>query len=490
LDGAIPFTTTPGVKPLTEAILYRVFKQVPRIIDEDSFQAAHRLVGHALLLEEFTVESEPMDTWEWLKSMSSSRRRKVLVKAWQNLKTRGEFHHKFKDISAFVKTELLPYFAGTEAGPDYREKRYVARLIQAPHDETHIVAGPYLKPLVKRLKEVWHNGNWIFYASVKPSKMDEWLSRISGAESFFWSDYSAFDATYSRQAWALIESLYHKIYPEGEVEFWEVLEIWRAPHGKVRCRKEDMKVEYQAEVCNASGRDDTALANALLNGIVLSLSFAAAIAQKRVGELTVADIAHAAELVDIAIVGDDSLVGCKFDVAPLVPAITRNIEGFGLQVESNSSYSLADVTFLGMMPYLVGGRYYWGPTLGRRLYKAFWQAEAIGNPAAWARGVAQQMKLYANVPILYDLAAKVDELLHGHKVTVVTPDENRVWHSIDQANPHWDQTTLEWLSRRYAKQGVTSAMIRRDLKVISQIRRLPAIVHLETLDIAVCTDDL
>lgn len=490
LDGAIPFVTSAGVRPLTEAILYRVFKEVPRDIDDDSFAAAGRLINHAFLLEEFLTPGTPMETMEWLMSMTSSRRRKALIKAYHDLNARGSFHRKFGTIAAFVKTELLPYFAQTDDGPNVDLKTYVARLIQAPHDETHIVAGPWLKPLVARLKQLWHHDNWLFYASVSPDKLDKWVQRLSSSVSWYWSDYSAFDATYSKQAWALIEGMYHRIYPDAPEEFWQVLDIWRTPTGDIRLRKEDVKVQYQAAVCNASGRDDTALANALLNGIVLSLSFAAAIAGKRVADVTEDDLVRAAGLVDIAVVGDDSLVGCKFDVSTIAADIQRNIESFGLSVKAEFSHELADVTFLGMMPYPVAGSLRWGPTIGRRLYKAFWQADPIGNLPAWTKGVAEQLLLYANVPILYDLAKRVVELLPKTPSTKVAKDENRVWQNITHQNPLWDSMTVEWLCFRYRSRGVTPQMVYRDVQRIQGINRLPAMAWLEVPLIACCLEDL
>lgn len=479
-----------GCRPLTEAIIYRVFKAIPREIEERSFAGANRLYTNELLLGRFLYQEEPMDVWKWLLSMRVNRRRKMLVKAYNEMLARGEPHQDFEFIQAFVKSEHLPLFGVGGAGPDIELCKYIPRLIQAPHDETHIIAGPYLKPLTTRLKDVWNSDNWIFYASVKPEKLDAWLKRNAAATTWYMSDYSAFDATWSAQAWALIESIYRRVYPNADDEFWRVLDIWRSPRGKIRCRKEDVRISYEANICNASGRDDTALANALLNGLVLSLSFSAALAGKQIDDLTPEDVLNASEIVQIAIVGDDSLVACSMDVNQYVVQIEKNIASFGLMVKSQTTYSLVDVTFLGMMPYMVGGSFYWGPTIGRRVYKAFWQVDPCGNLGAWTRGVAQQLELYANVPVLYDLAHRINQLLVGQKVTKVQEDENRVWATIDTARPHWDAATLDWVVARYAGAGLTVEQVREDLRTISRIDRLPAVVHLWTAEAAVCTDDL
>lgn len=460
------------------------------IIDPGSFLNCTSLLSNDLLLGSFLEAADPMDIKEWLYSLNRTGRRKQLIKAWKELVDRGQYHSKFELIQAFVKSELLPLFKGTECGPDIEAARYVARLIQAPHDETHLVAGPYLKPLISRLKEKWHWDNWIFYASVAPDKLNKWLHKHCAATSWFWSDYSAFDATWTSNAWDMVESIYKKIYPDADPDFWRVLSIWRQPHGKMRSRKEDIKIEYWADVCNASGRDDTALANALFNGLALALAISAALCNKAPSAVNAADLAVASELVAIAIVGDDSLCACSFDATVYQSQIVKNLESFGLQVAAETSHSLVDVTFLGMMPYMVNGSFYWGPTLGRRMYKAFWQREPIGNLPAWTRGVAQQLMLFRNVPILYELAQRVDSLLAGQKVTRVQFDENRPWTAIAEEMPQWDSQTVDWLCARYRKQGLTRQDVFRDLKVIRSIRRLPAVVHLTTLDIAVSTDDL
>jgi hypothetical protein len=404
----------------------------------------------------------------------------------------GGLPYNFKKFQPFVKTEKMPLFAQRDGDYGVTGVEYVARLIQAPHDSTHIVAGRYLKPLLGRLKEIWHEDNWLFYASVNPKKLDHWLARNKHAMTWFWADYSAFDATYTKETWDMIEGFYRVIYPDAELEFWQVLEAWRKPGGSIKFRKDGLKFKYQAGVCNASGRDDTALANALVNGVVLSISLAAALAGVETTQVTHDMLVVASQALNIAVVGDDSLVACHFDVRPLMDTINKNIRSFGLVVKAESSADLLDVTFLGMMPYPVAGEFYWGPTLGRRLYKAFWQEKPVGNLPAWTRGVATQLLCFPHVPILYDMALKVDQLLEGMKRTQMAPDQHRVWAMRTDADglPHYDESTLRGLSHRYRNKGLTPGMIARDIGTIQSIERLPALVRLHTTDAALEVDDL
>jgi hypothetical protein len=402
-------------------------------------------------------------------------------------------HANAEFIKPFVKTEHMPFFRQDPENLDYGVDgvTYLARLIQAPHDDTHLVAGRYLKPLVKRLKTLWSHDSDVFYASVAPPALDCWLNRNAGALSWFWADYSAFDATYSERTWAMVEGFYHLIYPHADEEFFEVLKIWRSVRGKQRLHhreEEGAKIAYSAPFVNASGRDDTALANALVNGIVLSIAFACALSGKEPWDLFPADLRD--ERFQIAVVGDDSLVACQFDVDRYRADIIRVVEGFGLVVKAGTSKELADVTFLGQMPYLAGGKFYWGPTLGRRLYKAFWQADPVGNLPAWTLGVAQQLNLMRHVPILSDIAQRVIELLHGCKSTSVPVDQNRPWTTRTEATPDYDDTTLWWLSHRYREQGLTPSAIVADVEEIRRVDRLPAVVRLRTTDVALAVDDL
>lgn len=500
LPGAIPFVTAAGVRPLVEAILYRVFKDLDtnadgtptgRYVSKAAFSNATRLARSPLLLGEWlSTPAEPMPVEEWINSMSQSRRRKMLSRALVELKERGCRHPEFEYVKPFVKQELLAYFK-PKNGLLTPEGTYVARLIQAPNDETHLIAGPFLKPLVGALKHAWNPENWLFYGSVKPEGLNRWLDRIKTSNSFYWSDYSAFDATFSAETWAMIEGFYKQVYPNAPIEFWQVMDIWRRPKGKNFVRKQKATVEYQAAVCNCSGRDDTALANALFNGLALAISIAGALAGRRAEEVREEDLISASTQCKISVVGDDSLVGCDFEVSEYAEKIEANLKSFGLIVKAEHSRHLSAVTYLGMMPYKVGpGQFQWGPTLGRRMYKLFWKRELNGLIAPWVRGIAQAMEQYHNVPILHELCMRVNFLLYKHSVTKLKEDENRIWTTPPKNAIKWSECTLDWLVERYGNSGLTKAMLKSDLELISKIDRLPAVVRLASLECILQADDL
>lgn len=484
-DGAIPFVSSTGVRVLSEAILYRVFKKYPAIINTGSFRNVKNLMFCTSILGNLG-DVHPINRWDWIKSMKG-RRRRVLIRADKQLQERGELSPLVDLISPFGKTENLPFFS-IEAGHIYGGKvKYVPRLIQAPHDETHLIAGPYLKELTHAVKAVFHHENWLFYASVAPEKLDLWLRSVEHHTSYFWSDYSAFDATWSSHSWDMIETIYRRVLKDTTPEFWRVLDIWRTPHGKARCRKDECTIEYQSDEANASGRDDTAVANALFNALALAFSVTAALFGVAVEDVVEQQLISASQQVRIAVVGDDSLVAFQTDCRPISDQIQRNLESFGLNVKANSSLNLWDVTFLGCMPYPAGGKLFWGPTIGRRMYKAFWKADRVGHLTAWARGVAQQLSMNQHVPFLCEVGERVFQLTSGHPVTDLS-DQDKPWTGRAFPTERWDHTTVEWMARRYP--DFNSAMLGRDLRVLQGVDRLPCVMHSEVFTVCVMSDEL
>lgn len=488
LSGAYPFVSSVGARPLLEAILYRVFKDLPTRM-RPSISAFNKLALNAgYLLPEFNEPLQRMRLWEWFKSYTNSRRRHALIRAHAERLKRGSNHKDYDKISAFVKTEKLPWFGvpkDMEPPTTFVEDAvYIARLVQAPHDETHLDAGRYMKPLTKRLKEVWNSDFWIFYASVNPEILDKWLEKISTCRSFFFADYSAFDATHSIESWALVEGLYEQVFPRADhPDLWRAIDVWRKPKGKCRLRKDGVTISYDAPVCNASGRDDTALVNALLNGLCLASAFAAELSGVELEQLEPHHYEKASRMCKISVVGDDSVVGCNFDIGKI--DVVRHLKRFGLIVKSETAQDIANVTYLGSMPYRVGNSWRWGPTLGRRLYKAFWKESSDGHPIAWLRGVAQQLALNQHVPVLRELSEKILDLTKG-PTTKVQVDENRLWTVRTSATERWSDETLVHLAKRY---DVPVSMILADLEIIKKIDRVPCVAYLPFVCHCVAIDD-
>lgn len=419
------------------------------------------------LLPEFSAK--PLSQDEWLESMPSVRRKILKVAAERyNLHGYSTGITKFK---AFVKKELLPAFG---KGPDDLTLAYemIDRLIQAPMDEAHVVVGPYLKPLVYRLKELWTNDGYIHYGSNSPESNHEFLQRLCEREMlYFWSDYTGFDTTHSNDSWDFMEFLYRRA-GIGDFAFWQVMRHWRRPRGKIG------PFRYEGPVMNCSGRDDTALANGVLNGVCLFLSITAAYLNKPLRLLTVEDVRSMKGLLVLSVCGDDSVGGIPLVSVDREKQITAdvisNIEKFGFDAKFFMSRNLLDCVYLGQRPYPVGGRWYWGKTIGRATYKMGWVLDKGQDLRAHMKGLAEMHSLCgSHVPILADLAKRVLELTGGAKRTPVKLDPDRPWEWPFKSGVPYDDSTLAAVAQVY---DCTVADIRSLIALIQQIDRLPCVV--------------
>lgn len=487
-NNLVPFSYPRGPGVLGAALYLRAFRDVPINVEKEAFQKAAELAW--IIAPDFCLPRQEWEQRTWLQSMPPNRR-KPLLKAHERREERGQNHKDYEWFNPFVKDEHALYAGVLDGVIGTEFCQSVPRTIFAPHDETHLDAGRYLKPLVGALKQIWHARNWIFYASGKPESLDEWLNENCHATSWFWADYSAFERSHSDASWDFMEGMYRQIYPHADEKFWQALAVWRRPKGKKKFPKQDVRIEFHCQTMNASGRDDTSLSNAMLNGFGLSMAFAAALSGKTIYELQAEDLRDAESKVKIAVMGDDSLVACNFDIDAYKETVLRELKRFGFVVKACSSHQLVDVTFLGMMPYPVAGTYYWGPTIGRRLYKAFWQHVPKGNLPAWTHGTAKQLALNACVPIVSDAAQQVLKILEGKKATAIaaTPEGyGAAWTMREAPTPPYDESTLRWLELRYP--GVTVAQLKQDVSLLNGVTRLPAMVDIHSMSIIAAMDEM
>lgn len=458
--------------------------------DKNAWEVATALLED--LLPEFQQEVEPMSILEWIDTMPASRRI-PLMQALHDYEKNGlsKNHSIFK---SFVKTEMLPWFSQRYCMPmEFVE--YVARLIQAPHDVTHLIAGRFLKPVTYRLKKWWHVDNWIFYGSVSPEILDKWLNRnFRPGRRVFWCDYSAFDCTHNKYSWQLLEGMYKRMFPSADKDFWTVMDYWRAPHGKIRFPREGDVLEYKAPIMNASGRDDTALANALLNGLVMSISIAAAHFSVPVSAVNSDHIRRVSHIYNISVVGDDSLVfGPESIDQAFTDRVCAAIATFGFLAKAGWSEDPLQSTYLGMMPYRLPGEWKWGPTLGRRLYKAFWQATPTSHPVAWLRGVCEMYaKCFSFVPILSDMARRTLDLIGPGPATRPGIDAHRVWHNRTVGTGSYTDETIYYLCKRYSDAGTPfgAEQVKDLIAKIRSVRTVPVIIRHDVLTVLTGVDDL
>lgn len=208
---------------------------------------------------------------------------------------------------------------------------------------------------------------------------------------------------------------------------------------------------------NASGRDDTAFANGVLNGMASYISYCASWYKIRAREVT-ADLCLAfANVIRLAVCGDDSIafLPCMSGEArsSFVARLRENIASFGFKAKAFASNRIVDAVFLGHRPVRVAGRYFWSRTIGRALFKLGWQAETKGDGAAWMTGIMDMHKICSpHVPILSDIAECWVQAHNGAKRTPVKLDPNKPWEWMTRglSLPRYDQQTLEDLALAYS----------------------------------------
>jgi hypothetical protein len=209
---------------------------------------------------------------------------------------------------------------------------------------------------------------------------------------------------------------------------------------------------------NASGRDDTALANAILNGFAMTLSAAAAWYKKDLMSLTPADVESLKTVLQLSVCGDDTLGFLPplpdRERAEFLTRLRANIGRFGFEAKAFASDKFSDGVYLGHRPLPVNGRYYWHKTLGRCLYKVGWQPDVVGDGAAYMHGIMRMHTLCsAHTPILADIATTYCSLRAGSKVTEAKLDNDRPWEWMGMSNPgHYADDTIAELAAVYSSE--------------------------------------
>lgn len=307
------------------------------------------------------------------------------------------------------------------------------RIICAPDLRTHLLAGPRLKALTNDLHCRWGLGAGLTYAGgMTPSDLTMWLNRVatedckefkpkgpSGRRKAFCSDFATFDNSHSLASFSYARSAYRWMgLPLGQKGFEyldAVFHYWQQPSGTTPIRH-----YLQAPVMNASGRDDTALLNALLNGTCQLMCVAAQYHRVPIVELTHHHIAATLRVVDLIVLGDDSLcVVPELDVYGRPISLKEHqdlLSLFGFEAKvAAEHYEPRQADFLAMRPFpaMKFGRRIasWAPVLGRRLYKHHWWLKPSGDAKKWLAEVSySELVAFPHVPLLSHIASRTLKL--------------------------------------------------------------------------------
>jgi hypothetical protein len=358
------------------------------------------------------------------------------------------WNYKYGKFHSFIKDEFLPFFSKDDMCL-LPLREFVARLINAPHDVTHVIAGPKIKPFLGWLKDQWRWDTNLFYGSTTPDKLHLWLQRATEQPRFvFWSDYSMFDSSHNEDTWEFVESFYSQY--KHDVDFQRVLAAWRRPCGTLG----DLK--YQGRVMNASGRDDTALANAILNGVAMLLSVTAAWCKIPLEQVDKSHLLRMESELLLSVCGDDALgflpVCDPLRARHFLHDCKLNLTAFGFSAKIFGSYRFEDAVYLGHRPLPINGVYYWSRTVGRCLYKLGWQSKPVGDPTAHMHGIMLMHKSCSlHVPVLSDIVRTWLLARSGTKVNPWTPDPNKPWETMGEVAPdHYADDTIQAFASAYS----------------------------------------
>jgi hypothetical protein len=244
---------------------------------------------------------------------------------------------------------------------------------------------------------------------------------------------------------------------------------------------------------NASGRDDTALANCVLNGFATSLSICAAYFQIPLDELTPQLLAEASSSMRLAVCGDDSLgMLPRWEPERLESfkaATSANLKEFGFNAKLESSNRLIDCVFLGMRPYPTQKGWYWGKTIGRCTYKMPWSLKPQQRDLmAQITGVADMhVRCSPHVPIVADIARKIVALRAGAKRTPVRTDDNKPWEWTLESGVMYDEVTLQAVADVY---HTSVDEVHELITAINGVERLPAVIDSDLWRRIISIDEL
>lgn len=454
VSGAIPMVSLGSDYNRCKALMCRMFAHPP-----GPRQGIWRWAARfkSFLFSEYESPPEEMTTAEWIASLPAIRR--VALTDAMELYSQSGWSKKYEDFHSFVKAELLPDFGkeGIELVP---LRAMVDRLINAPHDVTHCIAGPKIKPYMAWLKKQWSVDSSLFYGGVNPEDLLRWLRRATSQPRFaFWSDYSMFDSSHNEDTWEYVEHFYRQY--AGDKDFQKVLRAWRAPKGTLG------NLRYRGRTMNASGRDDTALANALLNGTAMYLSVTAAWYRIEVTEVELKHVQGISDVLLLSVCGDDALGFLPLlelpEMKQFCETVRKNLALFGFKSKFYASLQFEDCVYLGHRPVRVGGEWYWARTIGRCLYKLGWQLEPRGDPRAHFAGICQMHDICSgHVPIISDICRTWLKVSQGCKVNSWKPDPDKPWEEMGRTAPKcYDYDTLESIARAYS---VGNTSLREDLE--------------------------
>lgn len=515
--GGPPMATLKSYVSNVRAIAARIFRRLPVKPVKGAWTAIGDMAFDAddLFRDAMACTVEPLSIDEWLTGFLPPRAAvlRATYERWCQVGRTWELINwtSARMFSLFCKREWLPAFEPAENNwVTIMKEAYKPRAIQAPQDLTHLIAGPMLRAITYWLKDRWHENAHIFYASRPPDVLDQWANDVvwmDASRVYAMWDLVMFDCTQAEESWKPLERLYELLIPPDWPEyegFWKVMDAWRRPRGCARGKRSfrhHVYARYFGRPMMASGRDDTALANAIKNGIAASAAFSAALWHVPITKMTREQWAHARERFRLGVVGDDGLsslpdttfLGEPVHSDAFRKRVEENFMALGFIPKAYTSDRWQDIVFLGNRLYKVGGRLYWGPTLGRRLYKHHACIHPLANGFAWLHGVADmERRCFNHVPVLRAMANRTCQLLAGTKRTKYKWGHEELSWEREAPTPAPDAATYHELAASYNTGGhiCTPRMIFELEQKIMAVNSLPIVLDDPFLRLCLLRDEM
>jgi len=135
-------------------------------------------------------------------------------------------------------------------------------------------------------------------------------------------------------------------------------------------------IRYRGAISNASGRDDTAVINAVPNMLVqlaawtlVAAGNGTPVTYKEFDLMGDGALAALMGKMRIAVLGDDSLCTVPEQWGPWTSAVESVVQRSGFECKISVEADVRKVVFLGQRPYPTTRGLRWAPTIGRRVYK-------------------------------------------------------------------------------------------------------------------------
>lgn len=431
---------------------------------------------------------------DWLAGFPPNRRndfRKALQQYKEgktDVRTAGTFNMIVK--REFASNGTFPRFSRQRAGeecladPEAFEAAN-PRAIMAPHDLGHVFCGPYLRPATRVLKKCFPKSSHLHYSGGDtPAELNSWFRRLDAVVGlvFMECDFSMFDQTIGALALDTEHQWLTKLGFPQDGPVAAVFKAWRRPTGRTRCG-----IKFTAPYMNASGRDDTALLNGLLNTQVQFFCLAqlllgtdsAPLDLQGMAKLQLADLCWALELMWLITLGDDSVAAIPKEYKCRLAFMPALIGQFGFEAKMAVKDRLDEVVFLGCRPWRTNLGLTLGPTLGRRLYKHHWCMKPDAAPHTWLKGVAEaEMRAYPFVPVLSQINSRVLEMLQdvaGVEAARLSGSLSRmdIARAKQSSQAKACLATYEQLERIY---GITAFDVALLTQTLSHAYKLPVIL--------------